>query len=145
MDLKWPGLRSKINFEHPKWPIDLKWPEMRSKVIFAYPKWPPKKKNRYRSKMARNAIESDFRTSKTVHFVKNFNNKKFPYRSEMARNAIESEFRTSKLTDRSEITRNAIESEFHTKWPIDLKCDQTSKMDAGGHFVKIKKKSSISI
>ena len=24
----------------PKWPIDLKWPEMRSKVNFGHPKWP---------------------------------------------------------------------------------------------------------
>ena len=70
--------------------------------------------------MARNAIESDFRTSKMGaggHFVKkkiykkfhidlkcpemrskvNFGHPKVPYRSEMARNAIESEFRTSKM------------------------------------------------
>ena len=68
---------------HPKWPIDLEWPEMRSKVIFGHPKWPPKKKSvsiwmariaieselqtfqmADRSEMARNAVESDFRTSK---------------------------------------------------------------------------------
>ena len=41
VDLKWPELRSKVNFRHPKWPIDLKCPEMRSKVIFEHPKWPP--------------------------------------------------------------------------------------------------------
>ena len=43
IDLKWPEMRSKVNFGHPKWPpqpfckkiqktkkicIDLKWPEM---------------------------------------------------------------------------------------------------------------------
>ena len=72
MDLKWPEMPSKVNFGHPKWPINLKWPEMRSKVIFRHPKWLPEKKN-YLSEMARNAIESEFRTSKMAagsHFVK---------------------------------------------------------------------------
>ena len=32
IDLKWPEMRSKVNFGHTKWPIDLKWPEMRSKA-----------------------------------------------------------------------------------------------------------------
>ena len=58
IDLKWPEMRSKVNFGHPKMAdvshfvknyfkkkfklhIDLKWPEMRSKVIFGHPKWPP--------------------------------------------------------------------------------------------------------
>ena len=129
--------------------------------------------------MARNAIESEFRTSKMAdgsHFVNKFQKNKVAYRSEMARNAIESEFRTSKMGTgghfvknlkkkfrridrkwpeilskvnfghpkwptaailskiskknkvayRSEMARNAIESEF-----------LTSKMGAGGHFVKI--------
>ena len=87
---------------HPKWApaailskkippkklrIDLKWPEMRSKVICGHPKWPPvailpfcqkiKKKIPYGSEMARNAIESEFRTSKMAD------------QSEMARNAIQ--------------------------------------------------------
>ena len=59
----------------------MKWPEMRSKVNFGHPKWPPvailskikKKKVPYESEMARNPNESDFRTSKmaaTGHFVK---------------------------------------------------------------------------
>ena len=63
--------------------IDLKWPEMRSKVKFGHPKWPTSaivKKNKkikvaYRCEMDRNEIESDFRTSKMAtgsHFVKNF-------------------------------------------------------------------------
>ena len=63
--------------------IDLKWPEMRSKVKFGHPKWPTsailskisKTKVAYRSEMARNEIERDFRTSKMAdgsHFVKNF-------------------------------------------------------------------------
>ena len=53
IDLKWPEIRSEVNFEHPKLPtaailskfqtkiklrIDLKWPEMRSKVNFGHPK-----------------------------------------------------------------------------------------------------------
>ena len=59
--------------------IDLKWREMWSKVIFGHPKCPPavilwnkklridqnvKKKVAYWSEMVRNAIESDFRSSK---------------------------------------------------------------------------------
>ena len=98
MDLKWQEMPSKVNFGHPKWPIDLKWPEMRSKVNFGYPKmsnknkvayrsdlgfpkWPTqplckKCQNNvaYRSEMARNAIEGEFRTSKMgagSNFVKN--------------------------------------------------------------------------
>ena len=51
--------------------------------------------------MARNAIESEFRTSKMVevsHFVKNFQKTiKVAYRSEIARNEIESDFRTSNM------------------------------------------------
>ena len=44
----------------------MKWREMRSKVIFGHPKWKKifKKKVAYLSEMARNAIESDFRSSK---------------------------------------------------------------------------------
>ena len=51
--------------------------------------------------MARNAIESEFRTSKMAdgsHYVKNLKTIKVAYRSEMARNAIESEFWTSKIS-----------------------------------------------
>ena len=49
--------------------------------------------------MARNVIESDFRTSKMADgiLLKKFKKHKVLYRSEMARNAIESEFRTSKM------------------------------------------------
>ena len=64
--------------------IDLKWPEMHSKVIFGHPKWPTvtilsKLKVPYRSEMARNAIESDFRTSKMTasgHFEKKIHKNK---------------------------------------------------------------------
>ena len=50
----------------------------------------------YWSEIARNAIESDFRSSKMAagsHFVK----KKVAYWSEMARNEIKSDFRSSKM------------------------------------------------
>ena len=64
--------------------IDLKWPEMRSKVKFGHPKWLTSaivknfKKMAYRCEMDRNEIESDFRTSKMAtssHFVKKFKKK----------------------------------------------------------------------
>ena len=92
-------MRSEVNFGHPNWPtaailskiskkiklrIDLKWPEIQSKENFGNSKWPTapiiskiSKKNEvaYRSEMARNAIESEFWTSKMAggsHFVKYF-------------------------------------------------------------------------
>ena len=78
------------------------------------------------NKMARNANESEFRTSKMAG------------RSEMARNAIESDFRASKMSAaghfekkyqkiriKSKMARNAIESEF-----------RTSEMADGSHYVK---------
>ena len=52
--------------------------------------------------MARNAIKSEFRTSKIAdvsHFVRNLKKIKVSYGSEMTRNAIESEIRTSKMAD----------------------------------------------
>ena len=97
--------------------IDLKWPEMRSKVKFGHPKWPTsailsknskKIKVAYRSEMARNAIQSEFRTSKMAdgsHFVKNFKQIKVVYRSEMARNEIKSDFRTSKMATSSHFVK----------------------------------------
>ena len=82
----------KKNNKKKKLRIDLKWPEMRSKVICGHPKWPPaailskiKNKVPYGSEMARNAIESEFRTSKMAD------------QSEMARNAIQSDFQISKM------------------------------------------------
>ena len=67
-------------FKKKKLRIDLKWRQMHSKVIFGHPKWPPtailwfKKKIKvaYWSKMARNVMERDFRSSKMAagsHFV----------------------------------------------------------------------------
>ena len=66
------------------------------------------------SEMARNALQSDFRTC-----IQNGRwKKKNLYWSEMARIAIASEFRKSKMADRSEMVRSVIESEFRTsKWP----------------------------
>ena len=59
--------------------------------------------------MARNAIESEFRTSNMAdgsHFVKNFHKKKVEYQSEMARNAFKSEFRTSKMSAVGHFVKN---------------------------------------
>ena len=54
-----------------------------------------------RWEMARNAIESDFRSSKMAafgHFVKKIQNKlRMSIDGKMARNAIESDFRSSKM------------------------------------------------
>ena len=97
----------------------------------------------YLSEMARNVIESDFRSSKMAtgsHFV----NKKVAYWSEMARNVIESDFWSStmaadshfgkKIVYLSEMVRNAIESDF---W--------SSKMATGSHIVKKKSKLRIDL
>ena len=49
--------------------------------------------------MARNAIESDFQSSKMAaggHFVKNYK-KRVAYESKMARNALESDFQPTKM------------------------------------------------
>ena len=74
--------------------------------------------------MARNAIESEFCTSKMAdgsHFVKNPPppKKKVAYLSEMARNAIESEFRTSKMADGSHFVKisKKLKLRIHLKWP----------------------------
>ena len=55
IDLKWPEMRSKVNFGNPKWPTaaiyvknfqknkvayQSKWPEIRLKVNFGHPNWP---------------------------------------------------------------------------------------------------------
>ena len=63
MDLKWPEMRSKVNFGHPKWPTSAILSKISKQIKVAY-----------RSEMARNAIESYLRTSKMAaggHFVKN--------------------------------------------------------------------------
>ena len=62
----------------------------------------------YQSEMARNAIESEFRTSNmgaAGHFVKNSKNK-FACRSDMVRNSIKSEFRTSKISAGGHFVKN---------------------------------------
>ena len=97
--------------------------------------------------MARNAIKSEFRTSKMAngsHFIKNFP-KKIKLRIDLKwpENQSKVNFGHPKLPTtvkylkkievayRSEMARNAIESEF-----------RTSKMGAGSHFVRLKKKVS---
>ena len=71
----------------------------------------------YGSEMARNVIESEFRTSTMAD------------RSEMARNAIESEFRTSKMADGSHYAKN-FKDKF--KLHIDLKWpEMRSKVNFG--------------
>ena len=81
----------------------------------------------YQSEMARNAIQSDFQTSKMAAekkkcdrkwildiqngrrqpFCQKFQKKiKVAYRSEMARNAIESDIWTSKMADVSHLVKN---------------------------------------
>ena len=79
INLKWPELLSKVNFRHSKWPIDRKWQKCHRKWFSNIQNVRSQKKSPtfflYWSKMAWNAIESEFRTSKMVdgsHFVKNF-------------------------------------------------------------------------
>ena len=58
--------------------------------------------------MARNAIESEFQTSKMAdgsHFVKNFKKIKVAYRSEMARNVIKNYYQTSKMATGSHLVK----------------------------------------
>ena len=67
IDLKWPEMRSKVNFRHPKW--------LAAAILYKISK---KNKVAYRSEMARNVIESEFRISKMgggCHFVKKFQKK----------------------------------------------------------------------
>ena len=118
--------------------IDLKWPEMRSKVIFGHPKWPPaailskiKNKVPYGSEMARNAIESEFRTSKMADQSEMrskviFRHPKWPpekknlHRSEMARIAIKSYLRTSKMAAGGQFVKHLkkiIKLRIDLKWP----------------------------
>ena len=146
-------MHSKVIFGNPKWyagshfvnnifkqklRIDLKWWEMWSQVICGHPKWPQaailwkKIKVAYWSEMTRNAIKSDYRSSKMAagsHFVKN----KVAYWSEMTRNAIESDFRSSKMVAGSHFV-NKIKN-WVLIWNGE-KCDWSSKMAAGSHFVK---------
>ena len=75
IDLKWWEMWSKVIFGHPKWPFcEKKLPNF----FFGHPKWPPAAilwkqiQVAYWSEMGRNAIKSDFRSSKMAagsHFV----------------------------------------------------------------------------
>ena len=124
IDLKWPELLSKVNFRHLKWLIDLKWLFWKwFSNIQNVCRWPFCN----RSEMARNAIKSEFWTSKMSaggHFVK----KKNPYWSKMAR----------KVIDGSHFVKNLLYIDL--KWP-----EMRSKVNfghpkcymcVGGHFVK---------
>ena len=67
-----------------------------------------------RSEMARNAIESDFRTSKMAAEKKNLD------QSQMVRFAIESEFWTSKMADGSHFVKKfpkQFKLRIDMKWP----------------------------
>ena len=58
--------------------------------------------------MARNVIQSEFRTSKMAdgsHFVKHLKKEEVAYRSEMARNEIESDFRISNMATGSHFVK----------------------------------------
>ena len=134
---KWPKSDFQNDRRRPFWKkiktrklrIYLKWREMRSKVIFDHPKWTPaailrqnfkKIKVAYWSEMARNAIESHFRSSKMAaggHFVNKFK-KKVPYWSEMERNTIESDFRSSKMAAGDHFVKTFLKK---LKLRIDLK------------------------
>ena len=83
-------------------------PEMQLKVIFWHPKCPPKKKNLYRSEMARIAIESEFQTSKMAD------------RSEMARNAIKRDFWTSKMSAGDHFVKKKNGQKCDWKWISDI-------------------------
>ena len=108
--------------------INLKWPEIRSKVNFGHRKWPTaaimskisqKNKVAYRSEMARNAIESEFRTSKMGsggHFAKQIPKIKVAYRSEMARNVIRREFWTSKMAAGGHFAKKSLKQSFVLIW-----------------------------
>ena len=84
--------------------MDLKWPEM-----------------------ARNAIQSDFQTSKMAAEKKILIRSEM-YRSEMARIVIESEFRTSKMADVSHFVKN-----FKNNLRIDLKWPEMRLKVKYGH------------
>ena len=59
--------------------------------------------------MARNAIESEFRTSKMAdgrHFIKKFHQNQVAHQSKMARSVIESAFQTSNMADGSHFVKN---------------------------------------
>ena len=101
--------------------------------------------------MARNAIESEFRTSKMAdgsHFAKIYkqnknsvliyNDQKYDRKwiSDIQNGRRQPFYQNSqkKVAYRSEMARNAIESEF-----------RTSKMSTGGHFIKKNKKNKNSV
>ena len=90
--------------------IDLKWWEMRSKVIFGHPKWPP---------------AGIWKKIKKKSSVLIWNGEKCDRKWFLVINKI----KNKKVVHLSEMARNAIKSDF-----------RSSKMNAGGYFVKTFKK-----
>ena len=106
--VKWPEMWSKVNLGHPKWPTAVILSKISKQIKVAY-----------RSEMARNAIKSEFRSSKMGaggHFVKK-KYKKVSYWSEMARNAIEISFRHPKWPPAAILFKNS----QNKNYGIDLK------------------------
>ena len=153
IDLKWREMRSKVIFGHLKWPaaailwkkwklcIDLKWRKIPSKVIFGHTKWPRQPicennfknmKVAYWSEMARNAIESDFRSSKMApdgHFVKYSSKNKVACWSEMGEMWLKVIFghpnfvkKIKQVAYWSKMAINAIERRIDLKWRESHTC-----------------------
>ena len=101
--------------QNKKLHIDLKWPEMRSNVNFGHPKRPTSailSKFAYRSEMA----ESEIRASKMAIFSKISKKNKIAYQCEMDRNEIESDFRTSKMAAGSHFVKKKLKLHIDLKW-----------------------------
>ena len=122
-------MRSKVKFEHPKWPTSAILSKISKKIKVAY-----------RCEMDRNEIESDFRTSKMAagsYFVQKIQKKlklridlKWPERRSKVKfghpkwpmSAIVKNLKKNKFAYRCEMDRNEIKN-------------------GGSHFVKKNKKS----
>ena len=77
--------------------------------------------------MARNVIESDFRSSKMAtggHFVKKFKKRRAAYWSQMARNVIKIDFRSSKMAASGHFVKISKKSKSCVLIWNDEKCDQ---------------------
>ena len=105
----------KIFKQNQKVCINLKWPEMLSKVNFGHPKWPTHFVKNFQKKIK---LRIDLKCKKNRKWISDIQNGRHQLFCQKFQNKI-------KVAYRSEMARNAIESEF-----------PTSKMGAGGHFVK---------
>ena len=121
IDLKWPEMRSKVIFGHPKWPLAAILSKKNSSVWI----WNGQKCNRKwildipNGRRKKNSVSiwngqncywkwiSDIQNGRSIWFCQKFQKKiKNSYWSKMARNAIEREFRTSKMPDGSHFVKN---------------------------------------